>query len=66
MAEQNNNIVGLKLFNRKRIICGRKSAKIFNIAKSINLVVFKELDGRAVSVLGVRSRKLSTGLNGQS
>jgi hypothetical protein len=26
----------------------------------------KELDGRAVSALGVRSRKLSTGLNGQS
>jgi hypothetical protein len=26
----------------------------------------EELDGRAVSALGVRSRKLSTGLNGQS
>jgi hypothetical protein len=26
----------------------------------------KELDGRVVSALGVRSRKLSTGLNGQS
>jgi hypothetical protein len=25
-----------------------------------------ELDGRAVSALGVRSRKLSTGVNGQS
>jgi hypothetical protein len=25
-----------------------------------------KLDGRAVSALGVRSRKLSTGLNGQS
>jgi hypothetical protein len=28
--------------------------------------IFEELDGRAVSALGVRSRKLSTGLNGQS
>jgi hypothetical protein len=27
---------------------------------------FEELDSRAVSALGVRSRKLSTGLNGQS
>jgi hypothetical protein len=26
----------------------------------------EELDGRMVSALGVRSRKLSTGLNGQS
>jgi hypothetical protein len=26
----------------------------------------EELDGRAVSTLGVRSRKLSTGLNGQN
>jgi hypothetical protein len=26
----------------------------------------EELDGRVVSALGVRSRKLSTGLNGQS
>jgi hypothetical protein len=26
----------------------------------------EELDGRPVSALGVRSRKLSTGLNGQS
>jgi hypothetical protein len=26
----------------------------------------EELDGQAVSALGVRSRKLSTGLNGQS
>jgi hypothetical protein len=26
----------------------------------------EELDGRAVSALGVRSRKLSTGFNGQS
>jgi hypothetical protein len=28
--------------------------------------IYEELDGRAVSALGVRSRKLSTGLNGQS
>jgi hypothetical protein len=27
---------------------------------------YEELDGRAVSALGVRSRKLRTGLNGQS
>jgi hypothetical protein len=30
------------------------------------LIFFEELGGRAVSALGVRSRKLSTGLNGQS
>jgi hypothetical protein len=29
------------------------------------LTYSEELDGRAVSALGVRSRKLSTGLNGQ-
>jgi hypothetical protein len=28
--------------------------------------LLEKLDGRAVSALGVRSRKLSTGLNGQS
>jgi hypothetical protein len=28
--------------------------------------LLEELDGRVVSALGVRSRKLSTGLNGQS
>jgi hypothetical protein len=32
----------------------------------INRVLFEELDGRAVSALDVRSRKLSTGLNDQS
>jgi hypothetical protein len=30
------------------------------------LVSCEELDGRVVSALGVRSRKLSNGLNGQS
>jgi hypothetical protein len=33
---------------------------------TIYLTPLEELDGRAVSALGVRSRKLSTGLNGQS
>jgi hypothetical protein len=32
----------------------------------IRVCDFEELDGRAVSALGVRSRKLSTGLNYQS
>jgi hypothetical protein len=41
------------------------------VRKSIYRVVIgsmclEELDGRAVSALGVRSRKLSTGRNGQS
>jgi hypothetical protein len=34
--------------------------------KCINMYLPEEFDGRAVSALGVRSRKLSTGLNGQS
>jgi hypothetical protein len=36
----------------------------FAVASSTHY--FEELDGRAVSALSVRSRKLSTGLNGQS
>jgi hypothetical protein len=35
------------------------------ITNSWVLIAGEELDGRAVSALGVRSRKLSTGLNGQ-
>jgi hypothetical protein len=37
-----------------------------NIMNYIVLKVQEDLDGRAVSALGVRSRKLNTGLNGQS
>jgi hypothetical protein len=37
-----------------------------NVKIVIEYIEFEELDGRAVSALGVRSRKLSTGLNGQS
>jgi hypothetical protein len=32
----------------------------------VYITLHEELGGRAVSALGVRSRKLSTGLNGQS
>jgi hypothetical protein len=32
----------------------------------VKIEMNEELDGPAVSALGVRSRKLSTGLNGQS
>jgi hypothetical protein len=38
--------------------------KVYNIY--IYSIVAEDLGGRAVSALGVRSRKLSTGLNGQS
>jgi hypothetical protein len=41
---------------------GLYSYNMHNIVR----IVLEELDGRAVSTLGVRSRKLSTGLNGQS
>jgi hypothetical protein len=41
---------------------------IFNVDNVIKpkLDGLEELDGLAVSALGVRSRKLSTGINGQS
>jgi hypothetical protein len=38
----------------------------FSISRDLNVKMIEELDGRAVSAVGVRSRKLSTGLNGQS
>jgi hypothetical protein len=40
----------------------------FNLFEEIKIHVYKNMmvDGRAVSALGVRSRRLSTGLNGQS
>jgi hypothetical protein len=46
--------------------CNSRERYVFNMDKIVEKQEQEELDGRAVSALSVRSRKLSTGLNGQS
>jgi hypothetical protein len=57
MCISNTRVFGLTL--------GLENEKIYSYI-SVQHKHKEELDGRAVSALGVQSRKLSTGLNGQS
>jgi hypothetical protein len=47
-------------------VCCYTSCLSVVFSNTHNYIISGELGGRAVSALGVRSRKLSTGLNGQS
>jgi hypothetical protein len=53
-------------FLKESHIVTRHAKERASFLKINDISFFEELDGRAVSALGVRSRKLSIGLNGQS
>jgi hypothetical protein len=55
----------LDLDVKHKSIVSVPTQQLYNVITLCNTIL-SEVDGRVVSALGVRSRKLSTGLNGQS